>query len=193
MIIPGILILIIIIIAARIIFVNIQQQGEFDYHNNITKTIKLWSEDFEQGETIPERFTGLGEELSPSLYWDNIPPETKSLAIIVVDYDAPSPIIKLTTIDHWIVFNIDPDINYFKEAATSQQLQEKNISLGKNITGRVEYVGPNPPIGTHNYYFRIYALSVSHIDLNEPSKETLMDKMKDNIIAYGELVGIFAK
>jgi Raf kinase inhibitor-like YbhB/YbcL family protein len=185
--------LIILVIIVRIVLVEIEQKKEFNYHSDIQKSIKLWSNDFKPNEIIPTEFTCLGDNLSPSLYWDNMPSGTKSLVIIAVDYDAPSPIIKFTTIDHWIIFNINPSITHIDKAITHQELVKDSMSLGTNITGKTDYVGPNPPFGTHKYYFRIYALSVSNIDLTKPTKKILMEKMKNNIIAYGELIGKYKK
>lgn len=189
-IIPSLLILAII---ARLVFVAIEQKNEFNYHKDIQKSINFGSDDFKQNEDIPTEFTGLGHNVSPSLHWDNLPTGTKSIAIIAVDYDAPSPVIKFTTIDHWIVYNINPDIKHIDKAITHQELVEAGMNLGVNITGGVDYVGPNPPFGTHNYYFRIYALSIPSIELTNPTKKELMAKMKNNIIAYGELIGKYKK
>jgi Raf kinase inhibitor-like YbhB/YbcL family protein len=188
-----ILSLIIVAIIGRVVFVNIDQKKEFEYHSTIQKSIKLWSTDFESNGPIPIEYTGLGEELSPSLYWDNLPSETKSLVITTVDYDGPSPNFKIMTIDHWVLFNIDPSINHIDKGITLEELEEKGIKLGLNVNGEVGYVGPNPPMGTHKYYFRIYALSVPSLDLVKPSRADLMEKVKDNIIAYGELIGTYSK
>ncbi|MGE0079353.1 MAG: YbhB/YbcL family Raf kinase inhibitor-like protein [Bacteroidales bacterium] len=189
----SISILIIVAIAIRLVSVSVEQKKEFNYHRNFPKTIKLWSNDFNQNDTIPIKFTGLGDNVSPSLNWVNLPSDTKSLAVIVVDYDAPSPAIKIATINHWIIFNIHPDINHIDEATPSEELIKKGMKLGINITGGINYVGPNPPLGTHNYYFRIYALSIQSLDLDKPTKKELMEKMKGNIIAYGELIGKYKK
>ena len=186
-------VLIILIIAVRIFIVYTDQKEELNYHKNIPQSIKLWSDDFEQNGPIPTLHTGLGENASPSLYWDNLPEGTQSLAIIVVDYDAPSPFIKLMTVDHWVIFNINPEIKFLESAQTAEQLKQNNMSLGTNITKGVEYVGPNPPFGTHRYYFRIYALSVPHIELLQPAKKDLMKAMKDHILAFGELTGTYKK
>ena len=63
--------------------------------------MKLSSPDFEHEEYIPEKFTCDGEDISPSLIIEDIPQETKRLALIVEDPDAPAG-----TWIHWIVFNI---------------------------------------------------------------------------------------
>ena len=186
-------ILIIVLIVGRVIFVNLDQNKEFNYHESIPKSINLWSDDFKQNGAIPIEFTGLGEELSPSLHWDNLPSETKSLVITAVDYDGPSPNFKLMTIYHWILFNIDPNINHIDKAVKLEALEKEGINLGLNVNGEVGYVGPNPPMGIHKYYFRVYALSVPSLDLVKPTRADLMEKVKDNVIAYGELIGTYSK
>jgi Raf kinase inhibitor-like YbhB/YbcL family protein len=186
-------ILIIVLIVGRVIFVNLDQKKEFKYHSNLEKSINLWSDDFKQNEAIPIEFTGLGEELSPSLYWDNLPAETKSLVITAADYDGPSPNFKLFTIDHWVMFNMDPSIDHIDKAVTLEELEKQGIDLGLNVYSEAKYIGPNPPMGTHQYYFRIYALSVPSLDLVKPTRANLMEKVKDSVLAYGELVGTFKK
>lgn len=185
---PSVLVLAII---ARVVFVNMDQKKEFEYHSTLQKSINLWSEGFEPNSPIPKEFTGLGAELSPSLHWDNLPSGTKSLMITTVDYDGPSPDFKLMTIDHWVIYNIAPSIDHIDKAITVEELQKEGINLGLNVNGETGYVGPNPPMGVHKYYFRIYALSVPSADLIKPSRADLMENVKDNILAYGELIGTY--
>ena len=71
--------------------------------------------------------------------------------------------------------------------------KKEGINLGLNVNGEVGYVGPNPPMGIHKYYFRVYALSVPSLDLVKPTRADLMEKVKDNVIAYGELIGTYSK
>jgi len=52
--------------------------------------IKLTSPAFSDGETIPQKYTCDGDEVSPPLKWDSVPAETKSLALTLEDPDAPS-------------------------------------------------------------------------------------------------------
>lgn len=186
-------ILILLVVIGRVAFVNYDQKKEFDFHENLKKSIILRSDGFESNKPIPTEYTGLGEELSPSLSWDNLPSGTKSLVITAADYDGPSPNFKLMTIDHWVLFNIDPSINRIDKAITLEELEKQGINLGLNVNGEIGYVGPNPPMGKHKYYFRIYALSLPSIGLDKPTRADLMEKMKDNIIAYGELIGTYSK
>jgi Raf kinase inhibitor-like YbhB/YbcL family protein len=187
-IVPSILVLAVI---ARVVFVNIDQKKEFEYHNTLKKSINLSSDGFEPNSPIPIKFTGLGEELSPSLHWDNLPSGTKSLMITAVDYDGPSPNFKIMTIDHWVMYNIDPSVNHIEKAISLEELEKQGVKLGLNVNGEVGYVGPNPPMGVHKYYFRIYALSVPKVDLVNPSRADLMEMVTDNILAYGELIGTY--
>ena len=187
-IVPSVLVLAII---ARVVFVNMDQKKEFEYHSTLQKSINLWSDGFEQNSPIPTEFTGLGAELSPSLHWDNLPSGTKSLMITTVDYDGPSPNFKIMTIDHWVMYNIDPSIDHIEKAITVEELEKEGINLGLNVNGETGYVGPNPPMGEHKYYFRIYALTVPSVDLAKPSRADLMENVKDNILAYGELIGTY--
>ncbi len=187
-IVPSVLILAII---ARVVFVNMDQKNEFEFHSTLEKSINLWSDGFEQNNPIPTEFTGLGAELSPSLHWDNLPSGTKSLMITTVDYDGPSPNFKLMTIDHWVMYNINPSINHIDKAIKVEALEKEGINFGLNVNGETGYVGPNPPMGEHKYYFRIYALSIPSVDLIKPSRADLMEKVKDNILAYGELIGTY--
>jgi Raf kinase inhibitor-like YbhB/YbcL family protein len=189
-IVPSVLVLAII---ARVVFVNMDQKKEFEYHSTLQKSINLWSDGFEPNSPIPTEFTGLGAELSPSLHWDNLPSGTKSLMITTVDYDGPSPNFKIMTIDHWVMYNIDPSIDHIEKAITVEELEEERINLGLNVNGETAYVGPNPPMGVHEYYFRIYALSVPSVDLDKPSRADLMEAIKDKVIAYGELIGTYGK
>ncbi len=189
----SILCLLVAAIIYKLIAAYIDQRREISFNKDIPKTIRLWSDDFKHNNTMPTECTGLGKNVSPSLHWDNLPEGTQSLAIVAVDYDAPSPLFRILTIDHWVVFNIPSELSHLDKAMNSEKLTANRISLGKNITGGTRYTGPNPPFGTHRYFFRIYALSVPRLDLIEPTKAELMKEMEGKILAYGELIGTYKK
>src|SRR5438067_11518808 len=65
--------------------------------------MKITTSAFQEGGTIPEKFSKNGQNVSPELRIEGAPAETKSLALIVDDPDAP---VGLFT--HWLVWNIDP-------------------------------------------------------------------------------------
>ena len=103
---------------------------------------------------IPAKFTFDGDNVNPELKIDGIPEDTKTFVLIVDDTDAPSE-----DWVHWLVRNIKPT-NISKESSTPGV-------VGRNDFNENKYLGPSPPSGTHNYYFKIYALGIElNLDLN---------------------------
>ena len=117
--------------------------------------LKIRSVAFSHGGYIPPRYTCEGEDVNPPLEISDIPENTKSLALIVEDPDAPRG-----TYDHWIVWNIPPH-----EAI--KENSHPGIS-GRNSFGNRGYGGPCPPSGSHRYFFKVYALD-SNLDIQPGS------------------------
>ena len=46
---------------------------------------------FAEGATIPVRYTCDGDDVSPPLAWTGVPSESRSIALIADDPDAPAP------------------------------------------------------------------------------------------------------
>ena len=116
--------------------------------------MELTSSTFASGQPIPRRHTCEGEDLSPPLEWAALPPDTLSLALIVDDPDAP-----VGTFTHWLAWGIDPGAGGLEEG-------ERPPCEGRNDFGTTGYRGPCPPRGhgSHDYFFRLYALA-SELDL----------------------------
>ena len=127
--------------------------------------MRIWSDDFENGEMIPEQFTCDGEDISPHLAWSDMPERTKSLAIIMEDPDAPGG-----TFTHWMVHGIDPEVREKPRASATSWGREV-----ENDFGKAAYGGPCPPEGTHRYFFRLCALDVEDLDedLDEDAGEEM--------------------
>lgn len=148
------------------------------------ESLKIYSPDFSHNEFIPPRFTCEGEDVNPTLIFENIPEGAKSLVLIMDDPDAP-----MGTFDHWIVFNIPPNVTKIEENSVPQGAQ-----LGKNHFGRLEYGGPCPPPGNpHRYFFKLYAVDTV-LELQEgASKEEVLSAIKDHILAQAELIGLYKR
>jgi len=145
-------------------------------------TMKLTSPAFEEGASIPARFTCQGDDISPELSISNVTNHAKSLVLIMDDPDAPSG-----TWDHWLLFNIDSSTELIVEDS------EPVASKGVNSWGRTGYSGPCPPSGTHRYFFKLYALD-SGLDLTDgASKQDLLNAMKDHILEESTLIGLYKK
>jgi len=145
--------------------------------------MKLTSRAFSEGEKIPERFSRQGGSTSPPLAWTQIPTNAKSLALIVDDPDAPSGVFV-----HWLVYGISPDTTKFDEGAPP-----RGVHQGTNGFGDIGYGGPEPPSGTHRYFFHLYALD-REIDLaSGASLEDLDQAMRGHVIEEAILMGHFGQ
>jgi Raf kinase inhibitor-like YbhB/YbcL family protein len=145
--------------------------------------IRLTSTAFDDGATIPERFTCDGDEVSPPLAWSGVPAEARSLALLVEDPDAPGG-----TFVHWTVFAIPPDTTGMEAGRVPAGARE-----GENSFGDSAYGGPCPPEGDepHRYVFTLYALR-SEPDLDAgASPEAVRDAVADAALARGQLTGRF--
>jgi Raf kinase inhibitor-like YbhB/YbcL family protein len=110
--------------------------------------MRIFTSAFQDGGNIPVKYTCDGDNVSPPLTIDDVPPETKSLALIVEDPDAPRG-----TFTHWVVWGMDPGTHELRE----DKIPPKASQI-ENDFGGADYGGPCPPSGTHRYFFRLYAL-----------------------------------
>lgn len=143
--------------------------------------MELTSPDFENNTKIPVRYTKDGENINPDLEIKNIPEGTRTLVLIMDDPDAPIGIW-----DHWIVFNINSEINRILKKSVPE-----NGIQGQNSWGKNEYGGPSPPSGTHRYVFKLFALD-TRLGLGEgASKEEVEKNMEGHILGKAELIGLY--
>lgn len=141
---------------------------------------------------IPEKYTCEGQDISPPLEWSGLPPNTKSLALIVDDPDAPDPKAPKMTYVHWVLYNIPVQVKGLSEGISSGSLPS-GIQEGVNDWRRTGYGGPCPPIGEHRYFFKLYALDITLPDLLRPTKAQLEKAMGGHILGHAELIGKYQK
>jgi hypothetical protein len=113
-----------------------------------TGAFRLTSPAFADNAAIPRRFTCQGEGVSPELDWTGVPAGTTTLALLVVDPDAPID----NGFTHWVLTDIDPAAGTLTEGTTAG-------TQGDSSRGGPGYTGPCPPSGTHHYIFTLYALA----------------------------------
>src|SRR5437588_8569502 len=101
--------------------------------------MKIISPAFQEGGTIPEKFSKNGQNVNPELRIEGAPAEARSLALIVDDPDAP---VGLFT--HWLVWNVDP-----KTTEIAENSVPKGGLQGTNDFPAQRYDGPQPHSGTH--------------------------------------------
>jgi Raf kinase inhibitor-like YbhB/YbcL family protein len=142
--------------------------------------IDISSPAFSEEEMIPSKYTCEGLNVNPPLKIGKLPDETKSLAIIADDPDAP-----VNTWIHWIVWDI-PVTHLIKE--------NTQIGIeGMNDFQHCGYEGPCPFSGTHRYHFKIYALDTI-LNLPYGSRVRNLEKsMSGHIIGFGETTGTYTR
>lgn len=147
----------------------------------VSTRLVIKSAAFQDNEFISSKYTCDGVNINPEISIDEIPENTKSLAIIMDDPDAPNG-----TFCHWIIWNIAPKAIIKEDSAPGIQ--------GRNSFGENKYDGPCPPSGKHHYHFKVYALNtkLNSLPLSADKKE-LEKAMKDHIMAWGELVGLYKR
>ncbi|MGD8503609.1 MAG: YbhB/YbcL family Raf kinase inhibitor-like protein [Syntrophobacterales bacterium] len=155
-------------------------------------TLTITSPAFSHNGEIPRRHTCDGEDISPALEWSKLPEETKSLALIVDDPDAPDPAAPKMIWVHWVLYNIPPSVTGLPEGVKPQDLPG-GTEEGLNDWKRPGYGGPCPPIGRHRYFHKLYALDVVLPDLGRPTKKDLQKAMAGHILAEAELVGTYQR
>lgn len=152
----------------------------------------LLSPAFGNKEEIPKQYTCDGENVSPPLEWAGVPPEAKSLALIVYDPDAPDPAAPKMIWTHWILYNIPVSISGVPEDVDAQDLPIGTLE-GKNSWRRTGYGGPCPPIGLHRYFFKLCALNALLPDLHQPDRRALEKAIANHILAQVELLGTYQR
>lgn len=149
--------------------------------------MEITSSAFQCGEAIPDKYSCHGQNVSPELAWRGVPEDTKSLALIMDDPDAPRG-----TYNHWVIYNIPLSSTGLAEnVAGTSQLSDGTMQ-GKNSSGKVGYGGPCPPAGSsHRYYFTLYALDIT-LDLAAGvTKSQVLAAMEGHLLAQAETMGTY--
>jgi hypothetical protein len=145
----------------------------------------LQSPSFQEGQEIPKKHGYKNDNISPALTIEQIPPQTKSLVLIMDDPDAMGAVGKLWV--HWTIWNIDP-----KESQIKEDTIPKGAIEGTTDFGQIGYGGPAPPDKRHTYVFKLYALN-SRLGLERgATKKQIEEAMQNHIIAQTSLSGTFA-
>jgi Raf kinase inhibitor-like YbhB/YbcL family protein len=142
---------------------------------------EITSAAFEAGGTIPSRYSCDGENVSPPLSFAGAPADTRSLALVVDDPDAP-----VGTFTHWLAWDIDPGADRLDEGQAAPR-------EGRNGFGTTGYVGPCPPRGRHRYFFRLHALD-AELDLQPGADRDQLERALDgHVLETAELMGWYER
>jgi len=145
--------------------------------------LKISSPAFENSGEIPKKYTCDGANVNPPLRIESVPSNSKSLALVFDDIDAPRG-----SYVHWILWNIDPNVKEIKENSVPEGAVQ-----GLNDFKKRNYGGPCPPRRAHKYVFKIYALDTL-LNLNfNLTKKDLEKAMEGHIISRSQLTGLFKR
>ena len=151
--------------------------------------LTLHCEAFSNGGTIPQKFTGDGEDISPGVSWSGVPPGTKSLALVM---DAPAA--PAGTWVHWLVYDLPPTQTALAEGVPTLATIDGGARQGKNSWGKLGYGGPAPPPGPpHRYIFKVYALSAMTNLRSGVTKETLLVATKGKVLGEAQWLGRYGR
>jgi Raf kinase inhibitor-like YbhB/YbcL family protein len=153
------------------------------------KRMTLSSPAFADGQPIPSQFSCEGPGASPELTWSDVPPATKSLALIVRDPDAAGG-----GFVHWIVYNVPANATGLPQATEATGELPAGAAQGTNSNGAQGWSPPCPPGGgTHHYQFELYALDTEVPLMTTPTEPALYSAMRGHILARADLVGTYEK
>lgn len=146
--------------------------------------------DFKNNGTIPREFTGEGANKRPTLVWDHVPHDTRSLVIFCEDPDAPGG-----TWIHWVAYNIPATNRSSDYIKLSAKEMPDGTMQGLNSWLEIGYKGPFPPQGhgPHHYYFVLYALDTV-LPLQPGATKAMVEKaMQGHIRARAQIVGLYER
>lgn len=156
----------------------------------------LTSKTLEPGGRMPMAhvFNGCGgENVSPQLSWSGVPQGTKSFALMAYDPDAPTG----SGWWHWVLFNIPADVSELPEGAGDPKTGMIPEAIqGRNDYGHLGYGGACPPEGhgDHRYQFRLYALKVEQLPLDDSATAAQVGfNVNANKLAEAELEVLFGR
>jgi len=159
------------------------------------KVFVLKSSGLKDGKRMPPKYANKGvsggENLSPPFEWKNIPEDTKSFALAMVDHH---PVAKEFV--HWLVINIPASVNSIEEGASGAGKVPPGSRELNTDYGVPKYGGPRPPAGTgnHPYETTIYALNVESLELSQNvSLDQFLAALEGKVLAKSSLTSMFSQ
>jgi Raf kinase inhibitor-like YbhB/YbcL family protein len=148
-------------------------------------TLEVSSPAFVHGGRLPYWATTDGVGVAPRIEWSPVPPQTRSIAILCEDPDAPFP----RPFVHWMVWDIPPTARVLDPAVRRTPREGKNSMLRHGFAP----AAPPPGHGTHRYHFQVFALDTL-VPLEAGSgRSALVDAMRGHVLAWGEIVGTWER
>jgi hypothetical protein len=154
-----------------------------------SERFRLWSTAFDDGGAIPARHTCEGDDVSPPLLWTAVPSDTRSVAMLCEDPDAPGG-----RFVHWLLYNLPVDASELAEGVPPKPELPSGARQGANDAGGTGWTGPCPPRGApHRYVFTCLALrTVVGLDPGA-SLDEFRSAIRDDVLGEATLTGRFGR
>ena len=153
------------------------------------ESITVTSSAFTAGGAMPQSSAGkgVGDNTSPPLRWDGLPPDTRQVVLIIDDVDVPLPRPLLHS-----VAVIEPTVEGV--AAGSLQPGTTGMRFIRADLGHRGYAGPRPipGHGPHHYRFHVFAIDEPIAD-SVTSSKALLAAMTGHVLARGVLTGTYER
>jgi Raf kinase inhibitor-like YbhB/YbcL family protein len=153
------------------------------------ESITVTSTAFADASAMPSASAGkgVGDNTSPPLRWDGLPPATRQTVLIIDDVDVPLPRPLLHT-----VAVIEPTLD--RVAAGALQPGTAGIRFIRADLGHRGYAGPRPipGHGPHRYRFHVFAID-NLIPDDVSTAKTLLAAMAGHVLARGTLTGSYER
>ena len=144
-------------------------------------SLALRSSAFDDGASIPVRYTCDAEDVSPPLAWSGAPEQTGAFALIVRDPDADGFV-------HWVLTDIPANVTSLPDG-----MGDTVGIAGRNDFGRVGWGGPCPPSGQHRYEFTLYAMTAPLQLDGAPAADEVDRALGANLLAEARLTGVYTR
>jgi Raf kinase inhibitor-like YbhB/YbcL family protein len=157
------------------------------------ESITVTSAAFADGGAMPSSSAGKGsrngsgDNTSPPLRWDGLPPGTRQVVLIIDDVDVPLPRPLLHT-----VAVIEPTLE--SVAAGCLQPGTAGMRFIRADLGHRGYAGPRPipGHGPHHYRFHVFAIDEPIAD-DVSTVKALLATMTGHVLARGTLTGTYER
>jgi Raf kinase inhibitor-like YbhB/YbcL family protein len=145
-------------------------------------TLSLVSPAFVDGDPIPREYSCSGEDVSPALAWQGVPPGTAALVLFVDDPDGGNWV-------HWTILDLPgADGGLPRGVSPAADAPQQ----GRNDFRKPGYGGPCPPSGNHHYRFTLYALAAPLGLTGHPDGATVRTALGNaTVLGQVTLVGTF--
>lgn len=142
--------------------------------------LSLAATPFDDGGTIPARYTCDGGDVNPELTISDVPDAAETLALVVTDPVGENPY------GHWTLWNVPASTETIPRsvAKTERPPFAEGARQGTNNAGEIGYVGPCPPVKDepHTYRFQLSAVDATLALDAGASREQLVSSLSGHVV-----------